>query len=95
MNTEEQIDTIMKHFDFHKVHNAMKLLDWTWARQCFGQDYSYYRPTVQELRDAARFRLYEAVSCLYSSSGGFTARYEYGTLSLSFVLEAFDAGIIE
>jgi hypothetical protein len=89
---------IINNFDFQKVHNVMKYLDWAW--------YPYGTPTVDELRFAARERIESVIkNCLLdaksdqeyiSSSGGLKAtviKNDYGQitfLELEFILTSWD-----
>ena len=49
-NEQQDIETILDEFDFHKVQKAMEALDWTWAS-------SAGVPTIGELRKTARYLL--------------------------------------
>lgn len=92
------IKEIMGSFDFEKVHEVMKFLNWKWASLS-----NEGIPTVDQLRDEARKLLKEAWDKKSTiSTGGFTARYhseeddgsEYGaieTLDLSFNIDQWDA----
>lgn len=46
-NEQQDIETILDEFDFHKVQKAMEALDWTWAS-------SAGVPAIGELRRCAR-----------------------------------------
>jgi hypothetical protein len=89
---------IMNNFDYDKVHNVMKYLDWGW----FGKGI----PTVDDIRFAARERIESVIkACLseanpneeyFSSSGGLKAtaiKDDYGQitfLQLEFILTGWD-----
>jgi hypothetical protein len=94
---ESAIDTIIDRFDFKKVHEAMKAIDWRWAM--------YGVPSVEQLRSTATGLLTNAESRRYydgdvdgggdysSSTGGLVATHNRNkhTLSLRFVLESVKA----
>ena len=70
----EKIRDIMEDFNFQKVHNVMKTLDWKWAMSKYGV------PTIDELKHEAKRLLIEACgekTCV--ATGGFRAVYEEGT----------------
>lgn len=73
---------IMEEFDFEKVYQVMKLVDWHWREEGV--------PSPKRLRDEA-YRLLsdlEAGKSYSLATGGFRAsRDEDGMLSLEFVLE--------
>jgi hypothetical protein len=77
----EAIEDLMDCFDFHKVRQAMKALDWRWAS--LGDV-----PAISELRKEARRLLRTAAEYprdyYFVATGGFVARKEHGILSLSF-----------
>jgi hypothetical protein len=89
---------IINNFDFDKVHNVMKYLEWEW----FGKGI----PTVDDIRFAARERIESIIKvCLseanpneeyFSSSGGLKAtaiKDDYGQitfLQLEFILTGWD-----
>ena len=89
---------IMNHFDYDKVHNVMKHLEWEW--------YGKGIPTVDDIRFAARERIESVIkTCLseanpneeyFSSSGGLKAtaiKDDYGQitfLQLEFILTGWD-----
>lgn len=89
---------IINNFDFQKVHDVMKYLDWTW--------YSKGIPTVDDIRFSARERIESVIkNCLldanpneeyFVSSGGLKAtaiKDDYGQitfLQLEFVIVSWD-----
>lgn len=86
MTKQENIDEIMDHFDFGKVHKIMEAVDWTWANSEFGV------PMEWELRKRARSLLSDAWDQqTMMSTGGFTARFlnedESDGLQLEFTVE--------
>lgn len=83
----DQIDHIMKHFDFARVAKAMHDMNWTWAG-------SVLIPSIREMKEVARERLENLTDgTTYSSSGGFAASVDqWGHLQLSFVVTEWDAG---
>ena len=68
---KQKIESIMNHFDFEKVHNIMKFLDWKWAFSKNGT------PSVEELKKEAHRLLVDACEEKTTiSTGGFKAIYE-------------------
>ena len=71
---EEQIDDIMDSFEFDKVHEVMRFLNWEW-----GMDENKRVPEVYELRKKAREYLrYVAKHGGTTGSGGFIAQCRKG-----------------
>jgi hypothetical protein len=83
----EQIDHIMKSFDFARVAKAMHQMNWTWAG-------SLTIPSIREMKEVARDHLERLTNgIVYSSSGGFVASVDqWGHLQLSFVVTECEAG---
>jgi len=85
----DEIEYIMEHFDFERVHAVMKLLNWTYSP-------SNKVPTLEEVKTAARKHL-EAIGgdTIGERSGGFNARLErdegFEFLRLSFEVEQCDS----
>lgn len=76
----EQID---ENFNWDRVYQSMKLLDWTWG---MGADASI--PSVAMLKKKAKRLCKDAfVDRQTYSTGGFSAQVDEGMLSLSFILE--------
>lgn len=66
-----KIQNIMEDFDFQKVHNVMKQLDWRWASTKHGV------PTIDEMKYEAKRLLIDAcVERTCVATGGFRAVYE-------------------
>ena len=88
---EEKITYILNTFDFYKVHNVMKLLNWKYA---FSNTETGI-PSVYELIDVAKSLLEQAANAsadYICSTGGFTVEkyvYKEGDwdLSLKFCIE--------
>jgi hypothetical protein len=76
----------MDHFDFDKVHKVMLALDWTYHD-------SNGVPDKATLRRSARRLLQGCVERNIGGTGGFVVHIdrEYGSLSLAFVVEEWDA----
>lgn len=84
-----KIEDIMRDFNFEKVHNVMKMLDWKWAMTKYGV------PTMDEIKAEAKRLLVEAANektCI--GTGGFRAVYEKAGfddpdpfISLEFIVE--------
>jgi hypothetical protein len=83
---DDLIDEIMDNFDFERVHQCMTALDWTWHD-------SDGVPDKATLRRSARRLLRGCVARGGGGSGGFQTHIdrEEGSLSLSFVVEEWDA----
>lgn len=95
------ISNVLNEFNFEKVHECMKCLDWTWAIKGI--------PTIDDLRFSARERMQNAIDgCLkhgtvgqgfLSSSGGLKAtalKNDYGQidyLELEFVITSWDTSL--
>ena len=84
---EDQIEKIIKCFDFAKVHRCMTLMDWTWAPD-------WRVPSITEMKTSARELLRE-VSGMPAGSmvlmGGFNATMiAEGCLLLQFVVTYCD-----
>jgi hypothetical protein len=77
----QQIKSIMRNFDFKRVHCAMVRLDWEWER-----DGKRYIPSTDMIKDVARNLLVELSHSLRAevSTGSFVARYDGESLQLSF-----------
>ena len=66
---EDQIENIMKHFDFAEVHRCMTLMNWTWAPERQVPSITRMKKTVREsLREVSTMPAGWMIS-----SGGFTA----------------------
>ena len=82
-----KIEKVLKEFDFTKVHEAMKALDWQYRNEGV--------PSTETLKETARELLKDAIGLrdkgstkAQSSTGGFTAKCsKKGRLTLRFVLE--------
>lgn len=79
------INDIMDNFDFHKVHEVMEFLNWTW----WGEG----TPEIYALKKSARSLLERVCTekLHYCGTGGFMARkHAKGILSLEFNIEQWD-----
>lgn len=84
-----KIQDILEDFNFQKVHDVMKQLDWKWAMTKYGV------PTLDELKSEAKRLLIDAcVEKTCVATGGFRAVYEKGTpddpepyIGLEFIIE--------
>lgn len=88
-----KIKYILDHFNFAKVQEAMVALDWKWQHMNDPLDQTSRVPTVERMKETARHLLYQAATSKerYFATGGFHAqRYEYGDLSLQFVVAEYD-----
>jgi len=78
--TEHQlslIDGIIDEFDFEKVHKAMIALDWKWAIAITGDDgpLKLRVPTLDRLKEFARYLLIGSIKTGLCFSGGLKAEY--------------------
>jgi len=83
---EGRIEEIMKDFDFNRVLETMKALNWSW---CMNGGKSGI-PNITQLREEARKQLKEAVRCgEWVACGGFQVmiKPENGYLALLFIVE--------
>ena len=85
-----KIQDILEDFNFQKVHDVMKQLDWKWAMTKYGV------PTLDELKSEAKRLLIDAcVEHTCVATGGFRAVYEAGEspddpepyIGLEFIIE--------
>ena len=88
---QEAIDNIMDYFDFDKVLKTMIALDWKWVKENHKDINDLEIPSIERIRKTARKALMRAIEIKdYTSSGGFEAEYNDGSLSLKFVVEQWD-----
>ena len=82
---EDKIEEIIEHFDFEKVLDVMKHLDWKWS---IGNENR--TPNIPELKSRARDVLQDVVDDQHTfwsiSTGGFCARKQKNNLELVFQL---------
>ena len=92
---EKRLDDIMDNFDFYRVHNVMKALNWHWisAKAKNGV------PTVQEIKALAADILWELVNSDDEriATGGLEASKDFSDLKnpfieLKFVVEEWAEG---
>lgn len=87
-----RINHIMENYDFEKVHNCMKKIDWVWAIVKSADGI----PNIEELKKTAKRLLTEALikgkqnKFSRIGTGGFQATYENDVLELSFILTEWD-----
>ena len=88
---QEAIDNIMDYFDFDKVLKTMIALDWKWVKEDHKSIDDLEIPSIERIRKTARKALIRAIEIKDSTStGGFQAEYNEGSLSLQFVVEQWD-----
>jgi hypothetical protein len=68
---QEQIDEIMDTFEFEKVQQMMRAVNWEWFCEETGKRKV---PDLYEIKKSARKRMRDAAKHGYSSTGGFSAR---------------------
>ena len=91
LDVDEHINTIIKEFDFEKVHKVMTFLNWTWAFSTGGA------PSIRELKRESRKLLKEAAGLTnvgFVSTGGLLAFRWYDSLQLIFQLEDYDSEVV-
>jgi hypothetical protein len=76
MNRQEQIDDIMDHFDFEKVHKAMVALEWVWHNSSTGRSEV---PERWEIRKRARTLLHNAMDVAEKASRPMKGGWIVGT----------------
>ena len=96
---DKRIETIVKWFDYEKVHNTMTYLGWAWA----GSEQEDSVPSIGELvlesvrllEEAARHQPTEEERRWTTGTGGFEAiSWRDGTLELNFVLTSMEDNAI-
>lgn len=90
----DSVDLVIDAFDFHKIHEVMKYLNWGWGA---GED--YHIPDTYDLIRESRRMIFRAIDDLdegseyYISCGGFHVEVkhytedDYVNVNLSFRLE--------
>ena len=85
---EDHIDNVMDWFDFEKVHETMKLLNWTW-----GMGQNAHVPEVPEIRKCVRDGLRRMISNGHRrwESAGFVAeKVNNEFLAISFQVTSWE-----
>ena len=99
---DDMINEVLAHFDFDKVNQTMKALNWTWRDEGI--------PTIQQLKESAEYHMNSAIEqvlseknkeshnvAFISASGGFKAsawKTKKGKLEivrLEFIVSEWDA----
>ncbi len=71
MDKQEMIYEIMDNFDFEKVSEAMRLLNWKWSGMVRGEGGGDdFIPTKSDLRKKARGLLFKVANFDFKGSGG-------------------------
>ena len=81
----KQIDYIIEHFDFEKVHDVMEFLNWDWL--------GVGVPSIHHLKVEAERLMLKLISenCRTIGSGGFEAlKRDNGDICLYFVVEELE-----
>lgn len=84
---QEQIDYIIDHFKYDKVHKAMTVLEWKWLLP--GKEEPGI-PKISDLRGTSRYLLSKVATSperVWSTGGFIAERYEDGSLSLLFYID--------
>ena len=87
-----KVKYLIDHFDFDKVHRTMIALDWKWQHIEDQTDPTSRVPTIERMKESARYLLLKAGSHKdsYWATGGFHAqRFKNGNLQLQFVLTEY------
>jgi len=98
----DMINEVLAHFDFDKVNQTMKALNWTWRDEGI--------PTVQQLKESAEYYMNSAIEQVLSpnnkehhdvgwisASGGFkamawkTKKGKLAKVQLEFIVSEWDA----
>lgn len=92
---EERLDSIMDNFNFERVYNVMKAIDWKWVKK----DSSYGVPTVDEIKEKAANLLWNLVNSDVNliSTGGLEVSKDFSDyddpfIQLKFVVEEWAEG---
>ena len=93
--TQDRIDEIMDNFDFAKVEQAMKAVNWTWAStDGVPEQYELRREARRLLKDVASKNVRESDMRYAVATGGFKAtKYFDGELQLDFILASWDTSV--
>ena len=98
----DMVNEVLAHFDFDKVNQTMKALNWTWRDEGI--------PTIQQLKESAEERMYNAIDQVLSeknkeshevawisATGGFkamawkTKKGKLKRIQLEFIVSEWDA----
>lgn len=89
---KDKIEQVMDGFDFEKVYQVMKLLDWQWENP----DNLGAIPGIERLKATARRLLQEVAEdrdfSRHSTGGFYATKHEDGELALEFLIEYSDSG---
>jgi hypothetical protein len=88
-----KIKYILDNFNFAKVQEAMVALNWVWQHMDDPDDQTMRVPTIERMKRTAAHLLHSVATSKerYFATGGFHAqRYEYGDLSLQFIVAEYD-----
>jgi len=90
--TQDRIDEIMDNFDFKKVEQTMKALDWKWGMaDSIPEEYELRREARRLLKDVASENVRESDLRYAVATGGFKAtKYFDGGLELEFIVTSWD-----
>ena len=84
---QDQLDEIMDHFDFGKVHKAMDATNWKWSLD----EGINAVPNECQLRQAARRLITHAmINNVSISTGGFYASIDMDYPKLEFILSEYE-----
>lgn len=85
---DEYWEQILENFEWEKVYQTMKALDWTW----YMKDGKDGIPSIDTIQQQAQRHLVSTYKTGYScSSGGLYSRWRDDALELLFIVESWDA----
>ena len=87
---EQKWKEIEEKFDWNKVYQTMKLLDWHWQNKGIPSISELKKTAYELLKDAVKYSKKPEANSATAGAGGFRATCENGDLSLEFILESYD-----
>jgi hypothetical protein len=93
--TQDRIDEIMDNFNFNKVEETMKALNWQWSStNGVPEQHELRKQARRLLKDVSTKNVSESDFRYYISTGGFKAtKYFDGDLALEFIVSSWDNSI--
>jgi hypothetical protein len=95
INKDEHIKYIVDSFNFEKVYNVMKFVDWKWYNP---KTQGMYVPTIDEMKNVVIKLLYSVYidndDVFAMTSGGFRASKYEDHLELEFILSTISSDAI-
>ena len=83
---DKDVEQVLDNFNFEKVKKVMIALDWKWY---INLKEGCQVPSMYQLIKQAERLLYDIKKrdCIFLATGGFEVHYQYGSLTLKFILE--------